>query len=49
MAYTLIDTTPIQLQKNAAGNSASGYYLKLYAAGTTTPIGGTIKYAQVYT
>jgi len=38
MAYTLIDTTPIQLQKNAAGNSASGYYLKLYAAGTTTPI-----------
>jgi len=38
MAYTLIDTSPIQIQKNAAGNSASGYYLKLYAAGTTTPI-----------
>lgn len=38
MAYTPISNSVLQYSKNAGGASASDYYLKLYAASTTTPI-----------
>jgi hypothetical protein len=38
MAYTPISGIVPQLAKNAGGASASGYYLKGYVAGTTTPL-----------
>lgn len=38
MAFTPISNTVPQYSKDAAGTSASGYYLKFYADGTTTPI-----------
>lgn len=38
MAWSQISSDFIQYQADASGTSASGYYLKCYAAGTTTPI-----------
>jgi hypothetical protein len=38
MAFTPISNAVIQYSKNASGASASDYYLKLYAASTSTPI-----------
>ena len=38
MAYTPISNTVPQYSALASGTSASGYYLKFYADGTTTPI-----------
>lgn len=38
MAWTPISNTVPQYSKNAGGAAASGYYLKFYADGTTTPI-----------
>ena len=38
MAYTPIIGIVPQIAKNAGGAAASGYYLKGYAAGTTTPL-----------
>lgn len=37
MAWTPISNAVIQYAKDAAGTSASGYYLKFYASGTSTP------------
>lgn len=37
MAYTPISNAIIQYSKDAAGTSASGYYLKFYEAGSNTP------------
>lgn len=38
MAFTPISNCVPQYSKNAGGAAASGYYLKFYADGTTTPI-----------
>ena len=38
MPWTSISNTVPQYSRNAGGASASGYYLKFYADGTTTPI-----------
>jgi hypothetical protein len=38
MAFTPVSNIVPQFSKNASGASASGYYLKFYADGTTTPI-----------
>jgi hypothetical protein len=38
MAYTPISNSVLQYSKNSGGAAASGYYLKFYASGTTTPI-----------
>lgn len=38
MAYTPISGVVPQLSRNAGGAAASGYYLKGYAAGTSTPL-----------
>jgi len=38
MAYTPVSGVVPQFARNAGGASASGYYLKGYAAGTTTPL-----------
>jgi len=40
--FTPISNTFIQHQADASGNSASGYFLKLYAASTTTPISAAL-------
>jgi hypothetical protein len=38
MAWNPISNTVPQYSKNAGGAAASGYYIKFYASGTTTPI-----------
>lgn len=38
MAFTPISNEFIQYQKDASGTSASGFFIKAYAAGTSTPI-----------
>lgn len=38
MGYRPISGSVPQYSQNAAGNSADGYYLKFYQAGTTTPL-----------
>jgi len=38
MAWSPISNSVPQYSKDAAGTSASGYYIKFYAMGTTTPI-----------
>lgn len=38
MAWSQIDSAFLQYQADASGNSASGYFIKAYAAGTSTPI-----------
>lgn len=42
MAFTPISNEFIQHTADASGTSAAGYFLKLYAAGTTTPISAAL-------
>lgn len=42
MAFTPISNDFIQHSADASGNSAAGYFLKLYAASTTTPISAAL-------